>query len=414
MWVHPRARQVLRSPATWAALALILLSTAAGLIAAGWLVRFADDEPAPARATGDPELPWFGFNELRWATTWQHGDGPDPDLKMRRSIEATAAAGANTDRLPVPWSDVVDAVGGWDEEAWSRYRDAYQEMVRDGIRPVIVLFAAPRGGLEGLNPNWSPPGCNSGRASPPDRTHDADWQAYVVRASNEFDRALALQVWNEPNSRDFWGGPECTPDPGRYLELVALARGVLSGPGSEHPDRALVSAGLSPATVLGAYPWDDFLEATIAGGLLDQVQAVGIHLYAQRRACGEGADAAVAVAAGVDRQLGTATALVAEPTPLWVTELGFSSAGGLTLDCRALTLSDQARAIAAAYDAVARSPRVDLAIVHQLVDEGVSFTDPFPNAFGVTRDEPRFLQPKPAYWCLAERRGVEVEPPPAC
>lgn len=412
--MQTRTGQLLRSPAPWAALALILLATAVGLATARALAELADEESPAVRVAGDPELPWFGFNELRWATAWQRGPGPDPDVKMRRSVEASAAAGANTDRLPVPWSDVVDAAGGWDEEAWSRYGDAYHEMVDDGIRPVIVLFAAPRGGTDGLNPDWSPPGCNAGLASPPDRTHDVDWQAYVLRASNEFDRALALQVWNEPNSRDFWGGPTCAPDPGRYLELVKLARAVLSGPGSEHLDRALVSAGLNPSTVPGSVAWDDYLEATIAGGLLDQVQAAGVHLYSQRRACGEGADAAAAVAADVDRQLGVADGLVAEPTPLWVTELGFSSSGGLTLDCRALTIDDQARAITAAYDAVAASPRVDLAIVHQLVDEGASYTDPFPNAFGVTRDDPWFLQPKPAYWCLADRRGIEVDPPPAC
>jgi len=409
-------RKFLRSPAPWAGLALVLLATAAGLVAARGLTAIGERHgPALARpAAGDPDLPWFGFNELRWATTWQRGPEPDTDVQMRRSVEASAAAGANTDRLPVPWSDVVDPAGGWDEEAWSRYRDAYNEMVDDGIRPVIVLFAAPRGGADGLNPDWSAPGCNGGLASPPDRTHDADWQAYALRASNEFDRALALQVWNEPNSRDFWGGPACAPDPARYLELVSLARAALAGPGSEHPDRALVSAGLNPSTVPGSIAWDDYLAATLAGGLLDQVQAVGVHLYSQRRACGAGDDAAGAVAADAGRQLAEASALVPEPTPLWVTELGFSSSGGLTLDCRALTIDDQARAVAAAYDAVAASPRVDLAIVHQLADEGASYTDPFPNSFGVTRDAPWFLQPKPAYWCIAERRGIEVEPQPAC
>lgn len=396
-------------------LALTLLALAAGLLAAHALAALADDDEVAVRpVAGDPELPWFGFNELRWATEWQRGPAPDPDQQMRRSVEATAAAGANTDRLPVPWADVVDASGGWDEEAWSRYRDVYDEMVADGISPVIVLFAAPRGGTDQITPDWSPPGCNAGFASPPDPAHDAEWQAYVLRASNEFDRALALQVWNEPNSRDFWGGPACTPDPARYVQLAALARAALASPSSEHPDRALVSAGLNPSTVAGSIASDGYLSATLADGLLDHVQAVGVHLYSQRRACGRASDIATGVAADADRQLSEAAALVPEPTPLWVTELGFSSSGGLTLDCRALSEDDQARAISAAYDAVAASPRVDLAIVHQLVDEGASYVDPFPNSFGVTRNQPAFLQPKPAYWCLAARRGIQVQPPPAC
>jgi len=316
--VGTRAGQLLRSPAPWAALALVLLALAAGLLAARSLAELGSEPEAPPRAAaGDPELEWFGFNELRWATEWQHGPAPDTDAQMRRSIEATAAAGANTDRLPVPWTDVVDASGGWDEEAWSRYRDAYREMVADGISPVIVLLAAPRGGVDEINPDWSPPGCSGGLASPPDPAHDVDWAAYVVRASNEFDHALALQVWNEPNSRDFWGGPGCAPDPARYVQLAALARTALASPGSEHPDRALVSAGLNPSTVPGSIPWDEYLSATLDDGLLEQVQAIGVHLYSQRRACGSGTDLATAAAANAARQLDQAAALVPDPTPLW-------------------------------------------------------------------------------------------------
>ena len=412
-----RALEYVRSPAPWMALASVMLIAAAAIIARQALAALRDDPapaPAGALAPGDADLPWFGFNELRWANAWQAGPAPDPDAQMRRSVEATVVAGANTDRLPVPWGDVVDASGGWDEAAWDRYRDVYDEMVAEGIEPVIVLYSAPRGGTDEINPDWSPPGCNGGLGAPPDPSHDADWQAYVVRASNEFDEALALQVWNEPNSRDYWGGPTCAPDPARYVQLVALAREALAAPSSEHPDRALVSAGLNPSTVAGSVPWRDYLAATLDAGLLDQVDAVGIHLYAHQRACGRSVDPAAAVAADTERQLGEASALVAEPTELWVTELGFSSSGGLTLDCRALSEADQARAITAAYDTVAASPRVELAIVHQLVDEGTSFTDPFPNRFGVTRDQPAFLEPKPAYWCLAQRRGIEVQPPVAC
>ena len=132
---------------------------------------------------------------------------------MRLAVRATADAGANTIGCPCRGPDVVDASGGWDEAGWSRYTDAYEEMVRAGISPVVVLFAAPRGGTDEINPNWAPPGCDGGSASPPDPAFDVNWRGHVVRASNEFDRALGIEVWNEPNSRDFWGGPACSPIP---------------------------------------------------------------------------------------------------------------------------------------------------------------------------------------------------------
>jgi hypothetical protein len=359
--------------------------------------------PAPAPEPG-PDLPFFGFNELRWGTAWQMGDPADPAGLMRLAVAASARAGANTDRLPIPWNDVVDPAGGWDEAAWSRYRNAYEEMIAHGITPIVLLYATPRG-IDQSDPNWAPPGCTGGFASPPDPVHDADWQAFVLRASNEFDQALALQIWNEPNSRDYWGGETCVPDPARYVQLVALARQALAGPGSEHPDRTLVSAGLNPATVPGTIDWRDYLSATLAGGLLDYAQAVGLHPYPLREDCERGPDLPSALAAGMEEQLAEAAAIVPEPTPLWITEFGASSAAGLTTDCRALTETGQARALSGMYDALAASSRVDVAIVHQLVDEHVSYPEQLPNHFGVTRNLPTFLEPKPAYWCLAERHG---------
>ncbi|MQA73644.1 MAG: hypothetical protein GEU88_04715 [Solirubrobacterales bacterium] len=364
---------------------------------------------APAAQAPEPEvaadLPYFGFNELRWSISWQMGDPADPDRSLRLAVDASAGAGVNTNRLPIPWNDIIDPAGGWDEGAWARYRDAYEEMVARGVAPIVLLYAAPRGGVEQADPNWAPPGCTGGFASPPDPVHDADWQALVVRASNEFDQALALQIWNEPNSRDYWGGETCAPDPARYVQLVALARQALSGSGSEHPDRALVSAGLNPATVPGTIEWRDYLEATISAGLLDYVQAVGLHPYPLRGDCDRAPDPALALSRGMDAQLAQAAAIVPEPTPIWVTEFGASSAAGLTTDCRALTEADQARALSAMYDSLAADDRVEVAIVHQLVDEHLSYPEQLPNHFGVMRDAPAFLEPKPAYWCLAERRG---------
>jgi hypothetical protein len=198
------------------------------------------------------------------------------------------------------------------------------------------------------------------------------------------------------------------------VELAALARAALAAPGSEHPNRRLVSAGMNPATVPGSVDWRSYLQAAIGAGLLDHVDAVGVHLYPLRGDCREGSDPAAALARGAARQLADAEALVPEPVPLWVTEFGASSAAGMTNDCRALSEADQARAISGIYDTLAASARVQLGIVHQLVDEPAYFPAWLPNAFGVTYSAPEFLTPKPAYLCLAARRGVAVDAPPSC
>src|SRR5918996_966253 len=187
-----------------------------------------------SRRAGRPpaaELPYFGFNE-GWGTAWQ-GQALDD------AIAAAAQAGANTNRLQVRWFDVVGTAGAWDEEAWSRYRTAYQAMLASGINPVVLLVAAPRGTDQVGDPNWAAPECPGGAASPPVPEYDQLWKDFVARAALEFPDALAVQIWNEPNSEEYWGG--CDVDPARYVQLVELARQAL-GPPAAMP---IVSAGLA-------------------------------------------------------------------------------------------------------------------------------------------------------------------------
>lgn len=370
--------------------ALFIFAIGVAAVAAVVLLPL-DDGESPA------DGPRFGFNELRWGVGWQSGS----DAPLLAAVGVADLAGADTARMIVPWFDVIDPSGAWDESGWSRYRDAYEAMSERGLEPIVALLGAPRGaaGDQG-DPDWAQPGCALGFAVPPATPYDAQWEAFVVRAVNEFDGALAVQVWNEPNSPDYWGG--CNPDPTRYLELVELARRAVAR--SEHPGRTLVSAGLNPSSGAAVVAWQDYLAALVAGGLLDDVDAVGLHPYPTPEDC-DRAEASLPgrLAAAVGAQVDEAIELLPAGTPIWVTEFGASSAAGLTPDCRALTEDEQAEALLATYGELAARDQVETTIVHQLVDDRDS-TDELQNHFGVTREQP-FLAPKAAYSCLAERRG---------
>ena len=98
---------------------------------------------------------------------------------------------------------------------------------------------------------------------------------------------------------------------------------------------------------------------------------------------------------------------------IWVTEVGMTSAAELPDECRALGPAGQAQVLSEIYDSLAADDRVEVALVHQLVDQEVVVEgDPdatsYWSNFGVTENEgpdTAFLDRKDAYWCLAGRRG---------
>jgi hypothetical protein len=358
-------------------------------------------EPEQPQAEPPPALPYFGFNEAAWGTAWQ-------GQALNDAIAAAAEAGANTNRLTVRWFDVVGPDGAWDEDGWARYRTAYQTMLLAGIQPIVMLVAAPRGTDQLGDPDWATPGCLAGGASPPAPEYDQRWTEFVARAGLEFGGALAFQIWNEPNSEEYWGG--CDVDPARYVQLVDLARRAL-GPSQTMP---IVSAGLNSAVDEPAgLPSTDYLRRALYAGLLtdDRAQFVGVHPYPRPGTCGATpAETARALVDGMSRQLDEAERL--SPAEIWVTEFGATSAAALPDECRALGPELQAQVLTAMYDLLARDDRVEVGIVHQLVDQAVANPDPslvaYWSNFGVTTNATSasaFLDRKDAYWCLAGRQG---------
>jgi hypothetical protein len=359
-------------------------------------------EPEPERETEPPAaLPYFGFNEAAWGTAWQ-------GQALNDAIATAAQAGANTNRLTVRWFDVIGPSGGWDEDGWARYRTAYQTMLLAGIQPIVMLVAAPRGTDQLGDPNWAAPGCLAGGASPPAPEYDQQWKDFVTRAGFEFPNALAFQIWNEPNSEEYWGG--CDVDPARYVQLVDLARQAL-GPPRRMP---IVSAGLNSAVDEPAgVSWTGYLQQALYAGLLadDRAQFLGVHPYPRPGTCGStGARTARALVDAMRLQVEEAERL--SPARVWVTEFGVTSAVDLPAECRALGPTAQAQVLTAMYDLLARSDSVEVGIVHQLVDQAITNADPnvvtYWSNFGVTKNSTAlsaFLEPKDAYWCLAGRRG---------
>jgi hypothetical protein len=149
------------------------------------------------------------------------------------------------------------------------------------------------------------------------------------------DEAKAIEVWNEPNDPDYWGGchPSSTSNPGfeKYLQILNFAgRGVVDS----QRNVPLVTAGLTPADSpdVGQVQWDAYLRDVLdnRNQLDPATQAaldyVGLHPYRtkdERDASFQAYDESAL------KQLNLAEAIVANRDlnmPVWVTEAGTTNA----------------------------------------------------------------------------------------
>jgi hypothetical protein len=299
--------------------------------------------PASARA----DAPYFGFNDN--AATYG-ALTPEQDARI------LARLGANSSRLTIEWRYVQQAQGA--PLGFGLYAPAYEALVARGIRPLITLLGSPRWA-------WQPwVFCLNGRPChfPPDRGKDADWRAYVSGVVEAFPDAIGIEVWNEPNLRTFW---ESGPDPARYTELLRSAREAVKG---VDPAMPVIGGALAPdlsnnasARQIGMRPFLDAMYAAGAAGLMD---GLAIHPYPFSRP-----DDQSYQAIGIATEARDAAGDIA---PLWLTEVGVSTASGISERRQAVVIGDL-------LTRLRRRPGVQAVYVHELLDRA---SEP---GFGVLR-----------------------------
>jgi hypothetical protein len=120
------------------------------------------------------------------------------------------------------------------------------------------------------------------------------------------------QLWNEPNLRGLWGR---APNAAEYSEMLkAVAPHIRAAdPGAE-----IVSAGVPNSYLSGAVPMTAYLEGMYAAGAQGSFDTLGLHIYCETPACSIGL---------VERARSIMNAHGDESAPIWVTEMGWASAG---------------------------------------------------------------------------------------
>jgi hypothetical protein len=198
---------------------------------------------------------------------------------------------------------------------WSLYDSIVGQAARNGIKLLPTIYSSPR---------WAA----ATPEHPPATSALGGFQRFVHAAAERYGHRGAFwaqnpaipaipithwQIWNEPNSPSFWA-PK--PDAKRYVELLRVAR---RGIRAADPKARILLAGLfpTPGTSLGVYLRRYLPQIYRAEGrkLFD---GVAVHPYNIRPK-------------GTIEDLRDVRRIMArfndERTPLWVTEVGWATAG---------------------------------------------------------------------------------------
>jgi polysaccharide biosynthesis protein PslG len=308
--------------------------------------------------------PMFGFND-EWTGRlgW---------------IEQSRHVGASAARVYVSWSDIeprrgVLLFGGID--------GAYRRMLAAGVRPVLDVVGAP-------------PWARSPRASclgggscvhPPHPRHDGAWRQFLRAVATRYPRALAIEVWNEQNLAHFFA-PRA--DPVRYTSLLRQARRAVK---AVAPQIAVVSGGLAGtgSPPRGGMADGAFLRAMYRAGARGAMDAVGVHPYPASHPLVND------MRATIGRVRAARNAARDRRRPIWVTEVGLSTASSNLGGHEPVSESEQAAGLAAMYCELRRQSDVRVALLFRWADTGVGSWDAM---LGIHRADG---SPKPARAALA-------------
>jgi hypothetical protein len=270
---------------------------------------------------------------------------------MQREVGATAT------RLFVGWAQAEPSPGQWQ---WQQFDQSYQQIVAGGLRPLVVAFAAPC---------WTTPnsGCGAFTASPPDPAHDPQWVSFVQALAARYPKAIGIEIWSEPNlASNFWPHP----DPARYTQLLKEGYGAVK---SVNPAMPVVSGGLllgdGAGIGAGGEASRTFLAGMYAAGAERYMDALGIHIYPSDPATGQSPQVwdPAAMTRWLDQVTVVTRAAAVTAKPLWVTEMGVSTATqpGFPVS---LTPQQQGSELDTLIQQAKADPQIRMVLIHTLQD----------------------------------------------
>lgn len=189
------------------------------------------------------------------------------EWKVQRTLQMVREMGASWIVEYFPWS--------YSEPQKGRYDFAHADLVVNHARVQGLKVVA----RTDLVPEWARPASSPLQLLTPD--HFADYGDFIFAFVQHFKgRVQVLQIWNEPNLTNEWGGRP--PDPVAYTRLLSIAYRRAK---EADPTIIVLAGALSPTLERNparAIPDLDYLSAMYAAGARAYFDALGIHAYGYR------------------------------------------------------------------------------------------------------------------------------------
>jgi polysaccharide biosynthesis protein PslG len=280
------------------------------LLTALVLAAAAASHPAAAGASVAPPG-FFGVTPL--------GESGDADF------EAMGEGNVGTYRWQLNWPAVERQDDQFD---WSVPDDVVEDLARNGIEPLPVLYGSTCFVVECRDTEYSPP---EAQRQPPIGSEEAkaQWAEFVQAAVGRYGPGGAFweenpqlpeqpirtwQIWNEQNSSKFYLPSPSVQD---YAELLRISSEAIRGVDAK--SQVLLGGMFATPRSEGAIDAWDYLAGLYAAGGADYFDAVAIHPFAPQLA-------------GVEPQIERIRNVIEEnddaDTPIWVTEIGWGSEDG--------------------------------------------------------------------------------------
>lgn len=311
------------------------------------------------------------------------GNGPTAAIHILtaddRMYQLAAEGGYGSVVQVFPWRDIEPTRGEWH---WQEPDFAVRAANYYGLGIIIRLDHPPDWAIRPV----------TGRGMPPiDLAAYADFVATVARRYR--GQVQGYIVWNEPNLSLEWAGRP--PDAAAYTALLCRAYLALK---VADPTVTVVSAGLAP-TNGGDAALDDrlFLQEMFKAGAEACFDALGAHAYGFGHPpdAPHGAHAGLNLARLADLRE-VAVKYGRSTKPVWLTELGWTTAGVGADAWQTVSVEQQANYLAGAWQRIVDEwPWVQVVTVWKL-SQGLPETDEMAGYSLLSADG----SPKPAYDAL--------------
>ena len=223
------------------------------------------------------------------------------------------ASGVRTLRINLTWASVQPASPN--QYDWTHYDQVIGDAARSGIRVLATVYGSPS--WVAPSPNYPPTGSNITRfrafvsaAAARYGSHGTFWAEHP-----DIPRLPVTwwQLWNEVSSPTFWGP---APNAGQYVRLLRVFHGAVK---SADPRARILLAGLLPLQYRPyGIPFARYLQQIYKRGAARYFDAAAIHPYGATPSVTMGR---IRLMRKLMDGFGDAR------TPIWVTEIGWASAG---------------------------------------------------------------------------------------